>query len=145
MTSNAGSEKKDNILGFNKTEAEASKEKAIKGLEAFLRPEFMSRVDEIIVFRPLSREDFSKIAVLMLSELKGPMDEKGIKLTWTPAVPEALAEKSYGGKRGARDLRSCVRREVEDKIAGLLVEECDKIFTEINLSVKSGNICVSGN
>ena len=144
MTSNAGSDKRDNVLGFNKTEAEASKEKAIKALEAFLRPEFMSRVDEIIVFRPLDREDFSKIAVLMLSELKGPMSEKGIKLTWTPAVPETLAEKSYGGKRGARDLRSCIRRDVEDKIAGLLVEECDKVFSEVNLSVKNGNIVVSG-
>ena len=80
----------------------------------------------------------------MLSELKGPMSEKGIKLTWTPAVPETLAEKSYGGKRGARDLRSCIRRDVEDKIAGLLVEECDKVFSEVNLSVKNGNIVVSG-
>ena len=144
MTSNAGSDKKDSVLGFNKTEAEASKEKAIKALEAFLRPEFMSRVDEVIVFRPLSREDFSKIAVLMLNELKGPMSEKGITLKWTPAVPEMLSEKSYGGKRGARDLRSCIRREAEDKIAGLLVEECDKTFNEINLSVKGGNIFVCG-
>ncbi len=145
MTSNAGSEKKDSVLGFNKTEAQVSKEKALKSLEAFLRPEFLSRVDEIVVFTPLSRENFSKIAVLMLSELKEPLAEKGISLTWTDKVPQALADKSYGGKRGARDLRINIRRSVEDKIASLLVAECDSIITGINLSVKEGMVVVTSN
>ena len=97
----------------------------MKALSEFLRPEFVSRVDEVVYFTPLSKADFAKIADLMLKELTGPLEERGIAFTWTPAAASALADKAHGGKRGARDLRNAVRREVEDRIASILVERCD--------------------
>ena len=97
----------------------------MKALNEFLRPEFISRVDEVVYFDPLSREDFEKIAVLMLKELVEPLKEREIDFSWAADAVKALAAKAYGGKRGARDLRNTVRREVEDKIAALLVEHSD--------------------
>ena len=97
----------------------------MKALSDFLRPEFLSRVDEVVYFTPLTRADFSRIADLMLGELTGPLKERGIDFTWTPQAAAALAAKAYGGKRGARDLRTAVRREVEDRVAMTLVERGD--------------------
>ncbi len=125
MTSNAGSQHQESLMGFGKTDAQASKDRAMKALSEFLRPEFVSRVDEVVYFTPLSKADFAKIADLMLKELTGPLEERGIAFTWTPAAASALADKAHGGKRGARDLRNAVRREVEDRIASILVERCD--------------------
>ena len=125
MTSNAGSQLKENLMGFGKTESDAAKDRAIKALSDFLRPEFIGRVDEIVFFRPLSKENFVDIARLMLDELVDPLAERGIKLTWTDAALSTLAEKSHGGKRGARDLRNLIRREVENKIAEAIVSRHD--------------------
>ena len=125
MTSNAGSEIKDGAIGFGKAAAQVSRDKAMKALNDFLRPEFISRVDEIIVFRPLELDDFKRIAQLMLDELKAPLAEKGIAFSYRPSVLEPLANEAFGGKRGARDLRNLIRRKVEDKIASLLVDRCD--------------------
>ena len=122
MTSNAGSERKDGALGFAKTAEDMSREKAQKALAEFLRPEFLSRIDEVVIFRPLNLEDYRKIAGLMLEEYVGSLKEKGILLKYDESACQILAEKSIDGKSGARDLRSAIRREVEDKIAGLLVE-----------------------
>ncbi len=121
MTSNAGSQLKENLMGFGKTEDEAAKDRAIKALGDFLRPEFIGRVDEIVFFRPLTKENFVDIARLMLTELVEPLAERGIALTWTDAALAVLADKAHGGKRGARDLRNLIRREVENKIAETVV------------------------
>ncbi len=121
MTSNAGSAGKNSALGFGKTSEEASKEKVMKALEDFLRPEFIARVDEVIVFNTLSEESFVKIAELMLSEYIPTMEEKHVKFTFDEKACEYLAKKSCSGKSGARDLRNTIRREVEEKIAEAMI------------------------
>ena len=117
MTSNAGSNKRENALGFGKSEQDATREKVMKALSEFLRPEFLARVDETIVFRYLEVEDLVKIAKLMLNEYVPTMEEKGIKFTFSDELCTYLAEKVKDGKSGARDLRSVIRKEVEQKIA----------------------------
>ncbi|MEG2843142.1 MAG: ATP-dependent Clp protease ATP-binding subunit, partial [Ruthenibacterium sp.] len=121
MTSNAGSGEKIGETGFNKSISAMSKEKTMKALSDFLRPEFLSRVDEVISFEPLSEESLEKIAALMLSEYKEPLDSKGVALTWTDAALTLLCKKASGGKFGARDLRRVIRKEVEDKIAEQII------------------------
>lgn len=122
MTSNAGSTDKSIGVGFNRTNTEISREKAMKGLREFLRPEFISRIDEIVVFRNLEKPDFQKIAALMLNEMKEPLLEKNIALDYDEAALAAIAEKSFGKPYGARDIRRVIRQEVEDPIASLIIE-----------------------
>ncbi len=142
MTSNAGSNRREGALGFGKTKQEASKEKALKALREFLRPEFIGRVDEIVVFNDLTDEAMQKIASLMLTELVEPMRDKGVKLSWTEDVPAALAAMASGGERGARDLRNAVRRCVEDRIASILVNRIDTPPKEMKITAFSGDIFV---
>ena len=122
MTSNAGSDKRENALGFGKTQEDANKEKAMKALSEFLRPEFIARVDEIIVFQDLDEKDFQKIAALLLEEYAPALKEKGITFKFDEKACSALAEKASGGKSGARDLRNLIRKEVEDKIAQEMID-----------------------
>ena len=122
MTSNAGSNKEGGSLGFGKTQNELIKDKAIKALKEFLRPEFISRLDEIIVFNKLTKDDFVKIAALMINEYMETLSERGIKLTYDESALKKLAEKSIGGTNGARDLRNLIRKEVEDKISTLIIK-----------------------
>ena len=143
MTSNAGSSDKTTSLGFNKTEEEITKEKAMKALSDFLRPEFMSRVDEIVVFNPLTKENYAEIAGLMLSEMKEPLAEKGITLKFDKRVLNLIAEKSFGKKFGARDIRSVIRSDIEDKIADVIVENAGKEPAVIKLSAKKDVIEVN--
>lgn len=143
MTSNAGSSDKTTSLGFNKTEEEITKEKAMKALSDFLRPEFMSRVDEIVVFNPLTKENYAEIAGLMLSEMKEPLAEKGITLKFDKRVLNLIAEKSFGKKFGARDIRSVIRSDIEDKIADVIVENAGKEPAVIKLSAKKDAIEVN--
>ena len=143
MTSNAGSSDKTTGLGFNKTEGDISREKAMKALSEFLRPEFLVRVDEIVVFDPLSKESYAEIAGLMLTEMKDPLSEKGIELKYDKRVPAAIAEKAYGKKFGARDIRSVIRSEIEDKIADIIVESASKPVKTIRISAKKDGIEVS--
>lgn len=143
MTSNAGSSDKTTGLGFNKTEGDISCEKAMKALSEFLRPEFLGRVDEIVVFDPLSKESYAEIAGLMLTEMKDPLSEKGIELKYDKRVPAAIAEKAYGKKFGARDIRSVIRSEIEDKIADIIVESASKPVKTIRISAKKDGIEVS--
>ncbi|MBO4893631.1 MAG: ATP-dependent Clp protease ATP-binding subunit [Clostridia bacterium] len=140
MTSNAGSDRREGALGFAKSKGEATRERAMKALRDFLRPEFIGRVDEIVVFNDLTREDFEKIAGLMLNEIVDPLADKGIKLTWDSAAEAALAEMSTDGTRGARDLRNAVRREVEDKIADRIVNSADSPLKAVDITAKDGNI-----
>ena len=136
MTSNAGSQKQDNILGFGKTVGEASKEKAIKALEEFLRPEFIARVDEIVVFSPLSRETLVKISALMLDELKNALKEKLIEFSYDNKVCEYLADKCDGGKRGARELRNIIRRELESQVVDIIVANGEGSIKTITATAK---------
>ncbi len=142
MTSNAGSERGDSALGFGKTAAVASSEKAMKALREFLRPEFIGRVDEVVVFTPLSEDDFCKIAVLMLDELKEPLGDKGIEFSYSDEAVKLIASKSVGGKRGARDLRNYIRRNVEDKIAALIIDSIDTPLVSVNVEVKDGELSI---
>ena len=125
MTSNAGSERTENLLGFGKTQADASKEKALKALESFLRPEFIARVDEIVVFSPLSAESLAKISALMLDELKEALKERLIDFEYNESVCTYLAEKCGNGKRGARELRNIIRREIENRLVDIIVDSGD--------------------
>ena len=126
MTSNAGSTDRSTGVGFNKTMEEISKERAMKALTEFLRPEFIGRLDDIIVFRPLSVESYAEITKLMLKETADALSEQSILLTWDTAVLEWVAQKAHGQKYGARDIRRVLRDEVEDKIAGIIVDSAQR-------------------
>ncbi len=125
MTSNAGSNRGAGALGFAKSKNEASKERALKALSEFLRPEFIGRVDEVVVFNDLTQADYSKIAALMLGELVDSLADKGITFTWDDDALETIARLSVDGTRGARDLRNVIRRNVEDVITTRIVEAVD--------------------
>ncbi len=143
MTSNAGSDRKDGSLGFAKSKAEATTDRAMKALREFLRPEFIGRVDEIAVFNDLTLDNYKEIAVLMLTELVEPLENKGIKFMWSDDVPAALAAKCENGTRGARDLRNAIRRNVEDKIANLIVDNASTPLKSVALSVENGEIILT--
>ncbi|WP_368233750.1 ATP-dependent Clp protease ATP-binding subunit [Anaerotruncus rubiinfantis] len=140
MTSNAGSERKEGTVGFNRQPEEIAKEKAMKSLSEFLRPEFLARVDEVVVFRPLGEEDYRRIAGLMLGELKEPLTEKGIKFGWDDSALAYIAHKAYGKKSGARDLRTVIRKEVEDVISLRLVENIDNPPALMKLSTSGDKL-----
>ncbi len=142
MTSNAGSEQKESTVGFTKNEALARKDHAYKALSQFLRPEFLGRIDEIVTFRQLDEKDYEKIAELMLKELVDPMKEKGITFGWNEAVLSLIAKKAYGNKSGARDLRRVIRREVEDPICTLLVEQVNGQVALVKVIDEEGKIKV---
>ena len=122
MTSNAGSNVRSSAMGFNRTAEEAEKNRVMKALGDFLRPEFLGRVDEIVVFRALDENDYTRIAGLLLDEIKGPMQEKGILFGYDEDAACLIARKSFGDRSGGRAIRRTIRREVEDRIAELLVE-----------------------
>ncbi len=140
MTSNAGSDKNSALLGFEKTATQANEEKARKALSEFLRPEFMARVDEIIVFNPLDVKSLSKISALMLDEIKVAMSYKGITLSYTNEVCKLIAQNCEGGKSGARELRNYIRRHIEDKIVSMLIDESAIGLKELKISVKNNEI-----
>ncbi len=140
MTSNAGSTDKGTGVGFNKTEGDISKEKAMKALSDFLRPEFLSRIDEVVVFDPLSMESYEQIAALMLDEMKEPLAEKGITLKYSKKALAAIAEKSHGKKFGARDIRKVIRTDIEDKIAELIINSAENPIAIIKIGEKKGGI-----
>ena len=142
MTSNAGSDRSDNLLGFGKTEKDASKDKALKALGDFLRPEFLARVDEVVVFSPLSSESLSKIANLMLGELAESLSEKNISFDFGADVCDYIAAKCDGTKTGARELRNIIRREIEDKIVDMIIEN-EGGFSAVNVSVKKNTIVIN--
>ena len=142
MTSNAGSGSRENALGFGKTEEDATKEKVMKALSDFLRPEFIARVDEVIVFNNLKSEDFVKIANLMLSEYVPTLEEKHISFTYDDKACEYLAQKSCGGKSGARDLRNTIRREVEEKVAEAMISSQTGSLTAIHVTSDGSSVVI---
>ena len=142
MTSNAGSESKEKALGFGRDSYTLESEKVYKALSQFLRPEFLGRVDEIVVFHDLTKPDFEKIAALRLDELREPLREKGIELSYDSAALEAMAEKSFGQKGGARDLVRVIRKDVEDRVCEIMVENADKKLKAISVTAENGEITV---
>ena len=140
MTSNAGSNRGAGALGFAKSKNEASKEKALKALSEFLRPEFIGRVDEVVVFNDLTQHDYERIAALMLGELVSPLADKGIALAWDDKATEAIARLSVDGTRGARDLRNVIRRNVEDVITTRIVNGADKPFKAVNITADGDKV-----
>lgn len=142
MTSNAGSTDRDTGVGFNKTDSDIANDKAMKALRDFLRPEFLGRIDEIVVFNPLTEENFAGIAGLMLDEMKSPLEEKHISLRYTDEALKTIAHKAYGQKLGARDIRRVIRNEVEDKIAELLIDKGEGAVSAVAISADNGEIKV---
>lgn len=134
MTSNAGSSKSEFALGFGKTEEDANREKVLKALREFLRPEFLARVDDIVVFKSLSFEDYKGIAALVLDEYVESLSEKGIAFTYDEKATDLIAKKSTGGKSGARDIRNFIRHNAEDKIATEIIKNGEGVLSMISLS-----------
>lgn len=143
MTSNAGSSFNTSGLGFAKSEADISKDKAMKALGEFLRPEFLSRVDEVVVFKPLTLDAYKGIAGLMIGEMKEPLLEKNITLNVSDEAYELVAKKASGGKFGGRDVRKVVRKDIEDKVANIIVE-ADGNISQIDVDSDGDEIKVTG-
>ncbi len=143
MTTNAGSELKGvGTVGFGGTASDLGKEKALKSLRDFLRPEFINRVDEIVYFNKLSEENFKSIAALMLTELKDGLSDKELELTWDDSVIEYLVKKSYSAEFGARNLRRTIQKDIEDKIASELIDNYASAPSRVGVSVINGEIRV---
>ena len=140
MTSNAGSEKSETAMGFGKSTGTLAAEKAIKALEEILRPEFLGRVDEIVVFKPLELDSLIQIAGLLLDEIKEPLQDKGIVLTYDAQATALLASMADQKPRGARELRNAIRRKVEDQITDLLVKRFDDPPRAIAVTAENGEI-----
>ena len=133
MTSNAGSNSKVGSVGFDRTAEEQGKERAMKALQDFLRPEFINRVDEIVYFHQLTEDNFKDIAALMLQELKDSLAEKHITLTWDESLLSYLVKKSYSAAYGARNLRRCIQNELEDVIAQRIIDSWQNPVTHLNV------------
>lgn len=142
MTSNAGSENKEKALGFGRDSYALEKDKTYKALAQFLRPEFIGRVDEIVVFHDLSVEDYERIAALRLDELRAPLKEKGIDISYDDAALKAIAKKAHGNKGGARDLVRVIRKDIEDKVCELIVDNADRKLEGIAVTASDGEIIV---
>ena len=142
MTTNAGSDKRTGSVGFNMSADEQGKEKAVKALNDFLRPEFINRVDEIIYFHRLTEENIRAIASLMLEDLRTAMAERGTVLTWDESVITYLAEKGYSAAYGARNLQRLIQKDVEDAIATEIIDHLKGAAKTVGLTVQDGKIVV---
>ena len=142
MTSNAGSHITENALGFNRDKNQASKDKVMKALKEFLRPEFLGRVDEIVVFNTLGKEELVKIAAILIDEFRGPLKDKGIELIVGDGVCEIVADMSEDGGRGARDIRRTIRKTIEDQVANILIDNATSLIKEISVTAVDGEIKV---
>ncbi len=142
MTTNAGSDKRTGSVGFNMSADEQGKEKAVKALNDFLRPEFINRVDEIIYFHRLTEENIRAIASLMLEDLRTAMAERGTALTWDERVIAYLAEKGYSATYGARNLQRLIQKDIEDAIATEIIDNRKGAASAVSLTVSDGKITV---
>ena len=142
MTSNAGSEGSVGGLGFGRSENDQTREKTMKALRGFLRPEFINRVDEIITFNHLSKENFLGIADIMLKELSDSLAGRGLTLTWEESVREYLVEKAYSVTYGARNLRRTIQKELEDPISERIIDSFETPISQISVRIESGEILV---
>jgi ATP-dependent Clp protease ATP-binding subunit ClpA len=142
MTSNAGSENKTASVGFDRAGNQAGKDKAMKALRQFLRPEFLNRIDEIIYFNTLTKEHFRGIASLFLSELSSVLAGKGITLILQESAMDYLVDKSYSAAYGARNLRRLIQKELEDPIASLLIENYLHPITRLDVTAGDGQLII---
>jgi ATP-dependent Clp protease ATP-binding subunit ClpB len=142
MTTNAGSEVSTSISGFAEKRELHAKEKTEKALFSFLRPEFINRVDEIITFRHLDKNDFVRIAGLMVGQLKDHIAEQGIKLVCSDEALSFIAEKSYSEKFGARNMRRFIEKNLEDKIASVIIDRYESKPSGISVAVKNDEIII---
>ena len=140
MTSNAGSNQKGGSVGFGRSLTEQSKEKAMKALGEFLRPEFINRVDEIVCFNQLSEDNFRGIADIMLAELQQSLEGRGIAFTWDESVKDYLVKKSYSVAYGARNLRRAIQTDLEDPIAERIIKSYVDPFRSIKATCEDGTI-----
>ena len=143
MTSNAGSDIKGASLGFDRSANQLGREKAMKGLESFLRPEFINRVDEIVYFNQLTEDDFKAIARIMLSELDAVMRDKNIAFAYDGSVLDYLVKKSYSAAYGARNLRRQIQKDLEDPIAAKLIQRYADPISRISLSAEGENLNIA--
>ena len=142
MTSNAGSERKEGTVGFGHTVNEQNRDRAMKALGEFLRPEFLNRVDEVICFNRLDEQNFAGIARIMLSELQKSLEDKGLHFTWDEAVEEYLVKKSYSATYGARNLRRTIQKDLEDTMAAQIIDSYEHPVTQIRASMENGKLVV---
>ena len=140
MTSNAGSGKAAGAVGFGRSADDQDKERVMKALQEFLRPEFINRVDEIVYFHQLTEENFRGIAGIMLEELKAALEEKGYHFTYDDALVDYLVKKSYSAAYGARNLRRCIQKDVEDPMAARIIESYETPITQIKATAKDGAV-----
>ena len=140
LTTNAGSEKNNAVSGFSTDRKAQNEDRVEKALAKFLRPEFLNRIDEIITFRHLNKDDFAKIAEIMIKQLKDHLIEKGIKLTYTDDALKLIAEESYSEKFGARNMRRYIERNVEDNIANLIIDSMPNKIYAIAITASDGKI-----
>ena len=143
MTSNAGSEGRVGGLGFGRTENDMAKEKTMKALREFLRPEFINRVDEIVSFNHLTEENFLGIADIMLEELKTSLSSRGLALTWDESVRQLLVKKAYSVTYGARNLRRTIQRELEDPISEKIIDSFESPLSSIHVTATENGICLN--
>ena len=140
MTSNAGSDRRDGSVGFGRSVSEQTKEKAMKALSEFLRPEFINRVDEIVCFNRLTEENFRGIAAIMLDELKQSLAEHGVALTWDDHVIDYLVKKSYSVAYGARNLRRTIQRDIEDGVAERIIDSYEHPISQVSLTANDDQV-----
>jgi ATP-dependent Clp protease ATP-binding subunit ClpA len=143
MTSNAGSEGQVGGMGFGRTSGDMVKERTMKALQGFLRPEFINRVDEIITFNHLTEENFLGIADIMLAELRDSLSARGLDLSWDESVCGYLVKKAYSMVYGARNLRRTIQRDLEDPISEKIIESFETPISSIRISVEEGEICLN--
>ena len=142
MTSNAGSERKEGTVGFGHTVNEQNRDRAMKALGEFLRPEFLNRVDEVICFNRLDEKNFAGIAHIMLDELQKSLEDKGLHFTWDEDVEDYLVKKSYSATYGARNLRRIIQKELEDVMAAQIIDSYEHPVTQIHASMEDGKLVV---
>ena len=142
MTSNAGSERKEGTVGFGHTVNEQNRDRAMKALGEFLRPEFLNRVDEVICFNRLDEKNFAGIAHIMLDELQKSLEDKGLHFTWDEDVEDYLVKKSYSVTYGARNLRRTIQKELEDVMAAQIIDSYEHPVTQIHASMEDGKLVV---
>ena len=142
MTSNAGSERKEGTVGFGHTVNEQNRDRAMKALGEFLRPEFLNRVDEVICFNRLDEKNFAGIAHIMLDELQKSLEDKGLHFMWDEDVEDYLVKKSYSATYGARNLRRTIQKELEDVMAAQIIDSYEHPVTQIHASMEDGKLVV---
>ena len=142
MTSNAGSDRSGGSVGFGKTVSEQDEARAVKALEEIMRPEFLNRIDDIISFSHLTKEDFRGIATIMLGQLRDTLAENNIRLTWDDSLVDYLIEDSFSVKFGARNLRRAIEKQVEDELANRIIAAWEHPLSGAHVSAADGKIVV---